>query len=287
MGRKLEWELSGKSDVPQKMAQAKASMEGLDGAANALSKKFKEAFKDIALGFVAPMVLVQKAIGFIADQFAKVQQFAQESKEFAKDAESGKYFRTGGREALIQAQEREDERIKKLKGQVGSFMGYAAFLENDPRGAEILRRSSLSSAGVGTAGQVSPIPGVSTLISIFSTLTARRAAAASMATDPKVRSEIDAILAGDVAKRAAAEASAAADKNAPTAQKIAEVSGNVIGVGQSPQLDAMRQQIVLQEDMANSLRQLVEADQAKQGFRPERGFDLGGMGSSGRTVFPR
>jgi len=61
----------------------------------------------------------------------------------------------------------------------------------------------------------------------------------------------------------------------------------VIGVGQSPQLDAMRQQIVLQEDMANSLRQLVEADQAKQGFRPERGFDLGGMGSSGRTVFPR
>ena len=30
MGRKLEWELSGKSDVPQKMAQAKASMEGLE-----------------------------------------------------------------------------------------------------------------------------------------------------------------------------------------------------------------------------------------------------------------
>ncbi len=67
MGRKLEWELSGKSDVPQKMAQAKASMEGVEGAANAVGKKFKEAFKDIALGFVAPMVLVQKAIGFIGE----------------------------------------------------------------------------------------------------------------------------------------------------------------------------------------------------------------------------
>lgn len=283
MGRKLEWELSGKSDVPQKMAQAKASMEGLDGAANALSKKFKEAFKDIALGFVAPMVLVQKAIGFIADQFAKVQQFAQESKEFAKDAESGKYFRTGGREALIQAQEREDERIKKLKGQVGSFMGYAAFLENDPRGAEILRRSSLSSAGVGTAGQVSPIPGVSTLISIFSTLTARRAAAASMATDPKVRSEIDAILAGDVAKRAAVEADKAAKEGG--AKAVADVGSNVIGVGMSPQLDIANRQLVVQEDMANSLRQIIESDQARQGFRTTKQPDFGG--APARTIFPR
>jgi hypothetical protein len=167
-------------------------------------------------------------------------------------------------------------------------MGYAAFLENDPRGAEILRRSSFSNAAVGgTASQVSPIPGVSTLLSIFSTLAARRAAAVSLATDPKVRSEIDAMLAGDVVKRASAEASAAAEKTAPTAQKIAEVSGNVIGVGQSPQLDAMRQQIVLQEDMANSLRAIVEADQRQSGFRPERGFDLGGMGSAGRTTFPR
>ena len=39
--------------------------------------------------------------------------------------------------------------------------------------------------------------------------------------------------------------------------------------------------------MANSLRALVEAGQVQQGFRPEKGFDLGGMGSAGRTVFPR
>ena len=73
----------------------------------------------------------------------------------------------------------------------------------------------------------------------------------------------------------------------PTAQKIAEVSGNVIGVGQSPQLETMRQQLAVQEESLNCLRALVEADQRQQGFRPERGFDLGGMGSSGRTVFPR
>jgi len=286
MGRKLEWELSGKSDVPEKMAKAKASMEGLEGAANGLSKKFKEAFKDIALGFVAPMVLVQKAIGFITDQFSKLQQFAQESRDFAKEADSGKFFQSGGREALLQAEERAKERQSKLKGQVGSFLGYADFLRDDPRGAEILKRSRLSGMGQ-TSGSVSPIPGVDMLFRIFAASAEKTASAATLATDPEVRAKIDALLAGDVAKRAAAEASAAAEKTAPTAQKIAEVSGNVIGVGQSPQLDAMRQQIVLQEDMANSLRAIVEADQRQSGFRPERGFDLGGMGSAGRTTFPR
>ena len=107
MGRKLEWELSGKSDVPQKMAQAKASMEGLDGAANAVGKKFREAFKDIALGFIAPMVLVHKAIGFVLDKIEETKKKAEEASAFAKEEESQKYSTTGGREANIQAQERD------------------------------------------------------------------------------------------------------------------------------------------------------------------------------------
>jgi hypothetical protein len=285
MGRKLEWELSGKSDVPQKMAQAKASMEGLEGAANGLSKKFKEAFKDIALGFVAPMVLVQKAIGFITDQFSKLQQFAQESRDFAKEADSAKFFRPGAREAILQGEERKKEREGKMKGAFGTQLGYAEFLADDPRGKALMREAGKSPSMVTTGA--GPFSFLNPIISAIGMKTQEGVSAQIMATDPAVRAKIDAMLAGDVAKRAAAEASASAEKTAPTAQKIAEVSGNVIGVGQSPQLDAMRQQIVLQEDMANSLRAIVEAGQRQSGFRPERGFDLGGMGSAGRTTFPR
>ena len=286
MGRKLEWELSGKSDVPEKMAKAKASMEGLDGAANALSKKFKEAFKDIAVGFVAPMVLVQKAIGFITDQFQKLQQFAQESRDFAKDAENSGKVALGAREAILQADERARRGEEQRKRVFGEYQGYRDFLINDPRGRKMVE-------------QEMPVktPATTSLIELFlgrSAATAFKiadptaaATATGMATRPDVQAKIEGMLAKEAADRAAKAAEEAAKVGGPTAQKIAEVSGNVIGVGQSPQLDAMRQQIVLQEDMANSLRQLVEADQAKQGFRPERGFDLGGMGSSGRTVFPR
>lgn len=282
MGRKLEWELSGKSDVPEKMAKAKASMEGLQGAANALSKKFSEAFKDIAVGFVAPMVLVQKAIAFISEQFDKFKEFAKESRDFAKDAASTG-IAPGAREALLQQDERKKAYEDARKRVFGQYQGYREFLLNDPRGRQMLTQQMPISEGtitqiietvvggaVGSAARINQ-PGM-------------EAFATTMAQRPDVQAMIESILAKEAADRAAKEAALA---NAPTAQKVAEVSSNVIGVGMSPQLDALQTQISLQEDMANSLRALVEAGQVQQGFRPEKGFDLGGMGSAGRTVFPR
>ena len=269
MGRKLEWELSGKSDVPEKMAKAKASMEGLEGAANGLSKKFKEAFKDIALGFVAPMVLVQKALSFMTDQFEKARQFANESREFAKEAENSKFVGAGAREAIIQADERSKQRESKIKGAVGSQLGYAEFLSSDPRGQQMMREAGKTPqvlfSGAGPFSFLDP------LLNLIGARAQVTASSQVMATDPEVRAKIDALLAGDIAKRAAADA-AAAEATGPTAQKIPELASNVIGVGMSPQLDIANKQLTVQEDMANSLRTLIERDQAQTGFTPEKFF---------------
>lgn len=269
MGRKLEWELSGKSDVPEKMAKAKASMEGLDGAANGLAKKFKEAFKDIAVGFVAPMVLVQKTLGFISDQFQKIQQFAADSIAFAKEADSVKYFGPGAREAIMQNEARAKESENRLKGAFGSQLGYAAFLSKDPRGQQMMREAGKTPqvlfSGAGPFSFLDP------LLNLIGARAQVTASSQVMATDPEVRAKIDALLAGDIAKRAAAEA-AAAESTGPTAQKIPELASNVIGVGMSPQLDIANKQLTVQEDMANSLRTLIERDQAQTGFTPEKFF---------------
>jgi hypothetical protein len=281
MGRKLEWELSGKSDVPEKMAKAKASMEGLEGASNALGKKFKEAFKDIALGFVAPMVLVQKALSFMTDQFEKLRQFAQESREFAKDAENAKYFRPGGREAILQQEAREKESEAKMKGAFGSQLGYADFLANDPRGKELMKQFGFRAMppSVGALGNI--IPGGNAVAGAVIGRGQEKAAAQALALRDDVRAQIDALLAGDIAKRSAAAASGAAD-GGMTASKIPELASNVIGVGMSPQLDIANKQLVVQEDMANSLRELIERDKAQTGFTPEKFFP-----SSRRLNLPR
>lgn len=280
MGRKLEWELSGKSDVPEKMAKAKASMEGLDGAANALSKKFKEAFKDIAVGFVAPMVLVQKTLGFITDQFQKMQQFAADSIAFAKEADSIKYFGPGAREAIMQNEARSKEAENRLKGALGTQIGYATFLAKDPRGQELMREAGKGpkavSAGAGPFSFLNPI------LSLIGARVQGGVSAQVMATDPEVRAKIDALLAGDIARRNAEQATAAAEAAGPTAQKIPELASNVIGVGMSPQLELGAKQLAVQEDMANSLRTIIERDQAQTGFTPEKFFP-----SSRRLNLPR
>ena len=275
MGRKLEWELSGKSDVPEKMAKAKASMEGLEGAANGLSKKFREAFKDIAVGFLAPMVLIQKALSFISDKIAQAKQDAQEARDFAKDEESKGYMKGGARSVLNIATEREAEAKRQAKAKLAEQLAYEDFLLNDPRGKELLKQNVPASAIV--ASQVVPYnPFTST-----GEKERREFQAGETAKDPAVRAAIEAMVAGDALGRMKPEAAGAAD-GGMTASKIPELASNVIGVGMSPQLDIANKQLVVQEDMANSLRELIERDKAQTGFTPEKFFP-----SSRRLNLPR
>ena len=275
MGRKLEWELSGKSDVPEKMAKAKASMEGLEGAANGLSKKFREAFKDIAVGFLAPMVLIQKALSFISDKIAQAKQDAQEARDFAKDEESKGYMKGGARSVLNIATEREAEAKRQAKAKLAEQLAYEDFLLNDPRGKELLKQNVPASAIV--ASQVVP----------YNPFTSsgekerREFQAGETAKLPGVRAAIEAMVAGDALGRMKPETPGAAE-GGMTASKIPELASNVIGVGMSPQFDIANKQLTVQEDMANSLRTLIERDQAQSGFTPEKFFP-----SSRRLNLPR
>jgi hypothetical protein len=263
MGRKLEWELSGKSDVPEKMAKAKASMEGVEGAANALSKKFREAFKDIAVGFLAPMVLIQKAISFISDKIAQAKQDTAEARAFAKEEESRGLMRTGGREALLQSEERHAARLRQEKAARGNVEGYQSFLLEDPRGRKLLEEQSNPAARV--ASKFLPaIPGQEKQ-------THEEFIAKQTAKNPKVQAMIDELLAGEAAARAAKIAEQTAKETAgAAAAKGLDVGSNVVGVGMSPQLDALNRQITIQEDMANSLRTMIERDGAATGFKTEK-----------------
>ena len=257
MGRKLEWELSGKSDVPEKMAKAKASMEGLEGAANGLSKKFREAFKDIALGFIAPMVLVQQAISFISNSIAKARQDAKDAVDFAagiKAEDLSKSPVDATTRYLAQKlqvdirTEKEQEQAKKAKQVVTE-----EFLMRDPRGMEYYNKNA--GLNMETGG-----PAVS---------------ASNLAMLKRVQDDVFAMVQGDMNKALKDEqdkAAAAKVKETPSAAKGMDVGSNVVGVGMSPQLDALNRSVAIQEDMANSLRTLIERDQAESGFKTEKFF---------------
>jgi len=70
------------------MDKAKAATSGFQNQLNDIGKKFSNSFKDIALGFIAPMILIQSAISFISAAIAKAKQEAKEAYDFAVKGES-------------------------------------------------------------------------------------------------------------------------------------------------------------------------------------------------------
>ena len=83
MAQVVEYQIKGTSDVPQQTEKAKKAMSELDKQTAAIGKKFTEIGKDLFLGFLAPMVLIREAIGFISQSIEKARQDAKDAVDFA------------------------------------------------------------------------------------------------------------------------------------------------------------------------------------------------------------
>jgi hypothetical protein len=70
------------------MDKAKAATSGFQSQLDAIGKKFSTAFKDIALGFIAPMIILQSVISFISASIAKAKQDAKDGLELISKGES-------------------------------------------------------------------------------------------------------------------------------------------------------------------------------------------------------
>jgi len=78
MAQDLTVNIKTTSDVPQAMEKAKSATVSFSKQVEDIKKKFSTAFKDIFLGFTAPMVLIQGAISAIS---AAMEQAKRDAKE--------------------------------------------------------------------------------------------------------------------------------------------------------------------------------------------------------------
>jgi len=81
MAQSLELNIKTTSDVPQAMDKAKSATVSFGKQVEDIQKKFSTAFKDIFLGFTAPMVLLQSAISYITNSIEKAKQAAKEGRD--------------------------------------------------------------------------------------------------------------------------------------------------------------------------------------------------------------
>lgn len=88
MAQDLTVNIKTTSDVPQAMDKAKSAAGSFDKQVQDIGMKFKNSFKDIFLGFTAPMVILNTLIGAISDKIAEAKRQAQEGFDLIASGET-------------------------------------------------------------------------------------------------------------------------------------------------------------------------------------------------------
>jgi hypothetical protein len=76
------------NEVPQAMDKAKSATVSFAKQVEDIQKKFSTAFKDIFLGFTAPMVILNNVISYISDAMAKAKQDAKDGLDLLAQGET-------------------------------------------------------------------------------------------------------------------------------------------------------------------------------------------------------
>jgi len=122
-----EFELKGKTTVPEAVDKSKKAVVSFEKQVEDIGKKFSTAFKDIALGFIAPMIIVNNIIGLISNAIAKAKQDAKDGLDVLSKGETTFASTEEKRAALYfkTAKERKEEARLVEEGKKETVGDYA------------------------------------------------------------------------------------------------------------------------------------------------------------------
>lgn len=237
MAQSLELNVRTTSDVPQAMEKAKSATVSFEKQVQDIQKKFSTAFKDIFLGFTAPMVLLQGAIQMISGAIEKAKQDAKEGLDLLAKGETIYANQEERQMAMFfkakRAREEEMALVAKGKEELAR-----RFLSETEEGKQMrLRMSSGRVAGqqqMLTVEEMIALPGVK---------------------EEALKRFLDSEE-GKAYKPIFEQAINQAGPTGPTSFKTPEGFGNVVGVGANPVIEAMTAQLEESKKQTILLEQL-------------------------------
>ncbi len=239
MAQDLTVNIKTTSEVPQAMEKAKAATVSFSKQLEDIQKKFSTAFKDIALGFIAPMVLLNAAINFISSAIEKRKADIKEAYDFAVKAES-KYLDS---ETVVLAKTRaareQDEKEREM-AKTAKQTEFTKFLEQPGMRDKV-------------ASEIGGFRGFRIKTGIDAN------AAEDLAKDADVQAVIARLIAPAVEASKKAAELAAEPKSKGGDFKGPEGFGNVIGVGANPVMEAMNAQLEEQRK-TNTILEKIAGD---------------------------
>jgi hypothetical protein len=263
MAQVVEYQIKGTSDVPQQTAKAKTAMSELERQTQSVTKKFSEFGKDFILGFFAPMVLLQSAINFVSASIEARKREIKEALDFASTAEAKLYASEQEIEAARRRKEQKKVEEDKKTAEVMKEQARAQFFKETPEGRAFLEQqrkdpfSGLSAASMNAKGQFD-IDRVATAL-----------AQDNKALSPELQAAFDKFYGAAAEQRTAKKTEEDAAK---AGAKAAVFTGDnsVFGVGDSPQMNILNQQVELQKQANEYLAVIAAAAGTSSDFTKDQ-----------------
>ena len=236
MAQDLTVNIKTTSDVPQAMDKAKSATVGFGKQVEDIQKKFSSSFKDIFLGFLAPMVLIQGAISMISEAIAKAKQDAKDGLDLLAKGETT--FATSEEKRMAaffkrRAEVKEEQRLAEIgKSEIaGQFI-------KTPEGNKLA--SDMAAQRISKLGVNAQIDFTALRDSLKGDKAFQDAALKAFMASPEGKSF---------------QPEEAGPKTA-TNFKGPEGFSNVVGVGSNPVMEAMAEQTEIQRQQLAELQKL-------------------------------
>jgi hypothetical protein len=214
------------------MEKSKSAVVSFSKQVEDIQKKFSTAFKDIFLGFTAPMVLLQGAISMISNAIAKAKQDAKEGLDLIASGETAFANTEERRMALLfKAKKQREEELNLIRA--GKEEMTRKFLTETESGKNLVTKEM--SGAVAMQMRIPSIDELSKRADIQGEALRRFLESPEGAEYAKILAEQD-------AKAASKESAKAGTFKGP------EGFGSVVGVGANPVMEKMtRQNEILEE----------------------------------------
>ena len=225
MAQDLTVNIKTTSDVPQAMGKASSAASGFDKQLGDIGKKFGSSFKDIFLGFTAPMVILQSLIGAISSAIEKAKQDAKEGMDLIAKGET--VFATSDEAKMARflklkdATEKEAEQVKAGRREMTE-----KFLTETDTGKAIMKKKRDEA---GLEDYVNPK--IMSMVKEYQDMA------------------LEAFLNSEEGKKYAPIFEAEQNQLKPGSFKGPEGFGTVIGVGANPVMEKMTRQNELMEEI--------------------------------------
>jgi hypothetical protein len=249
MAQSLELNIKTTSDVPQAMDKAKAATVSFGKQMEDIKKKFSTSFKDIFLGFFAPMVLLQSAISSVSGAIEDARRRAQEGLDLLAKGDS-MFVSSHERRMAMYFKERQERAKESESAKEGRAESTKMFLETTPEGQKLLdqlRRENMANYLINprfTANMASREDVQKRALEAFSGSDEGKAAIQWEETQRKQKLAAERIRKEEEeAKVKAAKQTGKEGLSAPNS-----MSGNIIGVGQNPVVTALQEQQAIQRE---------------------------------------